>query len=63
MAWTERGAAENLAKRVGPGMWQETREKLQDLAQSSDPEARAIASSALGAQQEYDNQARGYDHN
>ena len=54
MAWTPRGAAENLSQHVGPGMWTETRSKLQSLANSDDAEAREIASRALENQAKYD---------
>lgn len=54
MAWTPKGAAENLSRHVGPGMRGETRRKLEALANGDDPEAREIAIRALEHQGKYD---------
>ena len=53
MAWTRKGAAENLSQHVGPGMWRENREKLEALA-NGDDEASEIARRALEHQAKYD---------
>ncbi len=44
----------DLSRHVGPGLWPETRQRLEDTSRGENPKASSIARTALDHQQEHD---------